>query len=623
MIEVYGDLSNFLKKESVDSIEIFMNLIFEKISNLMINAGSFNDEIDVKKFESELDNIIIDSIDKYNEYKVVYLKDNYKMLEKDINELNSKNNKNNDNKYNNNYLIVKELLAFEELEDEMKYFVFTKTFNEEKAKQNYFKYYLMKKDFIKCKNKYPLLNQLLFGSDKVNDLVYLPDINNFINYLINKFSHKISRKEAKEKIITDNYLKIDANLLKQFLGSWKKASHNELSEKSVLINFLVDNKEEPENQIIKLYKNFIEIQNKFLEPIINHNQNTKGILHFYVDSLKKKINIQDSKNNHIDISKIDLDSIIKKYSKRDIFSSNNTINYTNYNTFIYDLDSIEKELGEKILPGKCLFEENELKPIIFWGEGNPEILTSFVKKYPQEKINEKEKEKIKEKIKTIYQDENLVKEFYESFQILFFYLNENKNVINIGNNLDYLLDIIPKDLNISEEFYNFLKEEGKFFKLNKIIEIYLYFEHLYFALLYIKQEEKFKNDDIDLEIINKIDNFLNKEEFFKALRRYITRYLFGNQNMLDIKDENLIKEFYKSDLWGIDQMNNFDEVKNFLDKKSKDFNVKVGEAFIIYENFGEKDKEVIKNFINEIYPDNENNVKDNNNDDNDVDDDLS
>ena len=192
---------------------------------------------------------------------------------------------------------------------------------------------------------------------------------------------------------------------------------------------------------------------------------------------------------------------------------------------------------------------------------------------------------------------NVLKEFYESFRILFFYLDENKNKIqlNLDKNMNEFLKYIPPDLNLSNDFYLFLNEEGKSFKLDKIVDIFLYFEHLYFGFYYFKHENEFKEnrENIDLELLFELDDEF-KNEFIKALRRYITRYLIGNKNIDNIKNENLIKEFYKSDLWGINYMKQFDEVKNKLETYLKNINIKIDNAFGLYELFGVKDIETIK-----------------------------
>ena len=574
-------MSECLEGESIDSIEIFMNQIFEKLSDLIINSKSFKNIEETKEFENKVDEIIIKSINNYQEYKNQYIKENYDLLQKDEAYI--------------NYLIVKELIPIESVKyEDMKFFILTKTKLEDN--DNYFKNYIYKVGFKKCQVDYPLLSQYLFGNDDIEKLKYLPNINNFSNYLLHKFSYKISRKEAKEKKINDNDLKIDKNLLNEFLKSWNEMnSKKKLSEDSYLINFLIDNKE---HIISKVYRDLIKYQNSFLSPIISNNKNSNGILHFYYDSLNKKINIQNSINSHIDISNINIDNISLRNSKRDIFKKGGIINYSSYNSFKYDLAAIEKELGQNILPGKCLFEENELKFITFWGEGNPDILTMFIKKYQkQEKLNLEEEEIIMKYNKRYKNEINVLKEFYESFRILFFYLDENKNKIqlNLDKNMNELLQYIPPDLNLSNDFYLFLNEEGKSFKLDKIVDIFLYFEHLYFGFYYFKHENEFKEnrENIDLELLFELDDEF-KNEFIKALRRYITRYLIGNRNIDNIKNENLIKEFYKSDLWGINYMKQFEEVKNKLDTYLKNINIKIDEAFGLYELFGEKDIETIK-----------------------------
>ena len=609
----FKDLLSNLRSESINSVEIFMDLIYEDLSELIIKSNSFSDKEETLDFEIKVDEIILKAIDVYNDYKVKYIKENYDFLEKEEKE------------NNRNYLLIKELIPIEELNDNEKLFMFTKFHKEEEKENNYFENYILKVGFDACKEKYPLLCRILFYGREVENLKYLPDINNLSNKLINKFSHKISRKEANNKPINHNDFIIDKNLLQKFLNSWNNLNEDndfiKLSEESPLINFLIDKEELAlHNPLNNAYKKLIKQQNEFLKPIIKPDQkkeNKDSILYFYFDTLKKKINIQDSKNNHIDLSDLDLNTIIIKNSKRDIFNKDNElINYANYNSFIYDLDSIEKELGEKILPGKCLFEDSKEKPLkhfIFWNEGNKEILTMLANRYNQKKIDEKEKEQMMKFVKENYLGGKKMKEFYESFFILFFYLNEDKNELYLENNLNNLLDTIPPDLNLSTDFNNFLEKEGRDIKLNKLLEIFLYLEHLYFEINYNNIEDDYLKKEInDIENIKyKIEKLKIKDEFIKALRRYITRYLIGNKNILvELKGENLINEFYKSDLWGINEMKKFDDIKHVLNAELSGVNIKIIEAFSLYEIIGQKERENFKEFSDEMKLKNDDDVDD-------------
>ena len=603
----FKELSAHLKLEYIDSVEIFMNLIYEEVCDLIINSDKFLDKKETEKFENKVDEIIIGAIDKYNVYKAEYIKENYDFLEKE--------EKENDK----NYLLVKELIPIEELSKNEKYFMLTKFHSEEEREngkeKHYFENYLLKVGLNECREKYPLLYRVVFYKEEVENLKYLPDINNFCNYLINKFSHKISRKEANNKEISHNDFGINQNLFEKFLNSWNKLNDKKisLSKDSPLINFLIDKEELAKTNPINIaFYDFIRLQNNFLTSIVNPSENKENkndILYFYFDTIKKTINVQDSKNNQIDLSGINMNSLIIKNSKRNIFNKgNNDIDYSNYNSFIYDLDSIEKELGEKILPGKCLFEEKIKRHMIFWNEGNKEILTMLVNRYEQKKLDDKEKEKLLNFVKKNYLGERSMKELYESFFILFFYLNEDKNELNLKNNLNSLLQLIPPDLNLSEDFNNFLKKEGENIGLNKLFEIFLYLEHLYFEINHKNIEEEYLKQEIKdiAKIKSTIEKLKISNEFSKALRRYITRYILGNKNLSDnFKEDNLINEFYKSDLWGIQEMKKFDNINHILNSELNYIDIKIGQAFSLYENIGKEDRESVSEFVKEIESKNE------------------
>ena len=97
--------------------------------------------------------------------------------------------------------------------------------NYKKDEYPMFKYFILTKyktqeDFVKRMNnnaKYPLINQLLQEIPGVKKLKCLPDFNDFTNYMIENYSFRISREEAKRRILKDEEIcknNIFLNILK-------------------------------------------------------------------------------------------------------------------------------------------------------------------------------------------------------------------------------------------------------------------------------------------------------------------------------------------------------------------------------------------------------------------------
>ena len=482
----------------------------------------------------------------------------------------------------------------------VKYFILTEYSNKETLKNN------LKKD----KDKYPLLNQILSLDSNIKKLEYLPNINKFSNYMIGKYSYRTLRNDAKNKKL--DYEDIKEPEFSNFIQSWEKIKDEDalvyknwtemkpinLSNDKELIYFLIDDSELGYGMhIAAAYQSFIYWQNTFLDPIIRVNDKEDGILHFYNHNLKKKIHVQDAQiSNIIKIDDIDIENIINKYTKRDIFNEDGTINYENYNSFIYDYDSIEKELGANLLPGKCLFDE-DLTFVTFWSEENPEILTEFSKKYPQRELNEDEKKIIIEYLTDKYEKENFnSKEFFSSFYLLFCHLNNNLDEQNIKS----ILEIIQKNLNVSHDFKEFFEKKEIEFKINTLMNIFLYIEHLCFNEICKNLDTKFKSslqEDKKQIILYRLNKDKKKNELSKALRRYIIRYLIGNKNIEKIEKNNLVSELSKSDLWGVN-LGNINEIKKFLNEKLSDINLTIFDAFDFYNIIGKEDQE----FIEKIKP---------------------
>ena len=116
--------------------------------------------------------------------------------------------------------------------------------------------------------------------------------------------------------------------------------------------------------------------------------------------MEKKIDVQNAKKNDtLDFDEVNdiFTEIIYENSRRNILREDNSINYMNYKQYVYDFDSIEKNLGELILPGKVRFNGVEnLKYVTYCFEGfrgnKSSILSDFMSKYTQKELSLEKKE---------------------------------------------------------------------------------------------------------------------------------------------------------------------------------------------------------------------------------------
>ena len=477
-----------------------------------------------------------------------------------------------------------------------------------------------KKDLLK---KYPLLDQLLSDNTNLQKLEILPYINDFCNYMLNKYNYKISRNKALEKKLDQEDLQKPE--LEKFLRCWKKIKDNaiqyenrekmisiDLGKNNELIFFLNDDKELNFGMhIAAAYESFITWQNEFLNKIIKENESEEDILHFCIHNLKNEIQVQTAKNSNVlNLDDINLENIINQHSKRDIYKSDGNIDYTKYNSFIYDFESIEIELGEKILPGLCLFDKTQ-KFIVFWSEGNPEILTNFIEKYPQNELNEDEKNIIINYLKDRYKKKKFeITEFFASFQLLLFYLDNYSNKLD-EENISTIIKQKPDYLRVSMDFKNFFENEGNIFKINQMMNIFLFIEHLSFEPLCENLDNEIKNkkisDQKEQQILTALTNIQEKVDLSRALRRYISRYLVGKKKEKELLKNKLASELSKSDLWGVnkDQIN---EINKFLSEVLAQFNLIVEESFSFYNIIGKEDKEFVKDILGKEFDNDEDNI---------------
>ena len=564
-------LKEALYEHSINSIEIFMNLIYKKISKLLNKCVMPIILSRRNKFESEVEEIVKECIKNYHKYKKIYLEKNDKELKlgKD-----------------HPLYIIKEIYPPEEYSEKeyplYKFFMLTNCPNKDdmikklkESKAQIFKY------------KYSLLNQILLENPNSKKIKYLNDINNLSNYLIDYYSFKISREKANQIKIKDIEIKdFVNNQIDNFINSWgkiykdvedyngQKINHKQLTEKDKIINFLNDKKDQ---HLFVAYKHFILWQNEFLKPIYEANTQN-GILHYYSNNLIKRIPIQEAETiNILNLDDVILELIIPKYTKRNIFQ-NESIDYSIYNNFKYNFKLIEKELGDLILPGKYLFDENKFRFISFCFEDDTNIFSKFSERYIIKPINEGQKHKLND-----YFDNNEINknEILASFQSLINYCINNKfdddNNINIvfEENIDYLNNL--------EEFFE--KEEGEQFYINQLISIYFYLEELFFV--------EIKNEKLDyLQNLNndKIKNINYKEKIIEinkeidlntALKRYFLRYLIDKTYLTKNSKNNIALELNKSELWILSKKK-FEEIKEVLNNKLSKLNITVNKWIFLF-----------------------------------------
>ena len=183
-------------------------------------------------------------------------------------------------------------------------------------------------------------------------------------------------------------------------------------------------------------------------------------------------------------------------------------------------------------------------------------------------------------------------------QILIFNLAE-KLVIDEEEKINDIIKNFNIHLLLSNECINFFNNEGKNLTLNKFMNIFCIFEHLFFNDLvktlnneYKQLISEYTKSQIIHKLINKKDslNIISLKNLGSATRRFITRYLTGITGVIDIKeDRKLVFELSRGEFWE-EKIRNLDNLDKLLDEKLGEFNLKVGQAYEFYKIIGDEDK---------------------------------
>ena len=607
MIEVDWDLlKDALISKGVQTIQVFMNMIFYKISEKIKNCKLIKTNEDRIKFEEEIEQILEESYKNYEEYSKKYLEKNKNALQLDKDNMKTLVNEMDDiDQYDN--------LPF------YKFFLMT-TYP---TKDNFINELKKVPEF---EIKYPLLNSYLIIENKEKELIkYLPEFNEFSNFMIDFYSYKISREEASKKIIKEEEIYKEnkrgfQDMFKRFKKIWvhlkpyavKFGCRDEmppvdLNENTTLAHFLNDDGELLKGMYIaSAYEKFITWQNTFLDQLIEPLRQN-GILHHFVQNMGKCIDVQNAKKNET----LNFDSINEAFneilfdaSHRNIFTQDKNINYLNYKQFIYDFDYIEKNLGEILLPGKVKFNGTEtLRFVTYSFEGfrgnKTSVLSDFAGKYNPEPLSNDNKQKIYDTIKDKLQNQNdELSKILFSIQLLIYYLTQD---IKEGKDkIKTIIGQLPDYVNLSKECLDFLNNQNDL-KVNEITGAYSYIELLCFKPIIANLREHYKKkidekiiDDINKSFEEKKFQIITKVSLASACRILISRYLVSMREDTDYNENNKLdlylnrEEVWDQKLW--EQNEKIEEDLEILRKNE----LILGQAYALYQALGGDEKEAYK-----------------------------
>ena len=569
-------IKKILSLKGIRNIIIFMNYIFNDIKQIINNIDINNDENYIKNIELNIESEISKYLNDFNNYvdnynnlvqKIKIKEENNEFKKIIFEDKNLYNDKNIDKKYKFiQYLTISNFSSITDFKNQFLYYV-----NE--------------------KHNYPMINCILNNTEIMTITSNLPYINSFINEVYNELVLKIKKEDLDKKInvlLSDNILnKIEIyNKKINEINKLKSFNNNQINEinQNSKISEIINIKN---NSIYNLFDKIIKIYNEFLfntkiykdnknliESIIIQNASKEDYV--YLNNYKDNDDIINYNDNNYIAPIEKLEDILSLYSKRNRYD-NKILNVYNGSKINYDFNQIETMLQKEYLYGKKPFKQNQ-KTFIFsnevFSEERNNLINDLKNKYKQEDITE---QSLINEIEKFVNNENNNKEnsvqIYTSIQYILIYLGlyDINNYDGENISLQYIAKIIKKNnYNISDLLYEFLNKNKETIHINNLLFLYekielKCFEHLTEELcnemkgIYVDE----KNEKIIMEYFKNDKLLLNEEILLNSFKKYILRYCIGNnQNKNEIKNNiQLEKILNKEDIW---------EEKIFKDEKFKE-----------------------------------------------------
>ena len=623
-----------LLKEKNISIQIFINSIINDLFEIIEFSGDMKTVEQRNEFELKINDIIENAIKRYEQNSEIY----HNIIEKSTNA-----------NLEPNYIILEKNSIIKNAETQFPYyyeFLSIPEVNESQLEE-------ILKSIDNSKNKYPVLCAYLDSNKKhIEYLQTFSQINNFVKYTIENYTNQISReaansrtidkelndKQLKDKELNDKELyekKIPIYLFNDFLNGFNESGlykiadryecHNlkdvlkikPLTKEDYLSDFLIDNGVQGYGmQIAAIYQKYISFQNVFLDKIIYNIPSDNKKLSYIKEKISEKINPQIANKCNVisfDITTENYESFLEMilfYSYKDSFDENFKFDFSKKDKIKYNLEEIEEQLEQLLLPGKKRFSD-KLEFVIYRFEGfrsqNSSILSTFILNYPQKKLEEEQKQILYDFRSEQYSTESIVK-ILLSIQLMITFYNEQTPYSDKNIRINETFNDFPRYFKIPDDTKNLFIINP--FTISHIISVYEYFELLCFNEFKNNIDPQYKQiisdeqkEKIEQYFKDNPDALLNKIQISTTVRRFISRSLVGLREDSEVNDNQELFDFlrYKEDCWNreISSSAKFeDEIENL-----KKLNIKVGEALNLYEILGGDSSllgEVVKKQVQEV-----------------------
>ena len=295
-------------------------MIFKKLIELIKNLKSVDTLDKLKKKKKEVDKYIMNLISQKED--IIKLKAGYEKLNNELNTFNP---------YNIKEIILgnyEPSIYDQNLYPDIQYYTISNI-------QNYEAFVDEFNSSKENENKYQLINLLIKRNEEITinaiNMISLENINKLANILYKVYSYKISRDDAKKKLLKNEIGKIiyyynemnPSNIINEeefihqyinpFIESWNLIKQKAVQYKCTILRdldkgekpldmnidnklsyFLVDDGDKDGGMFLaSAYQHLIEWQNAFINSIISKN-NINGILNNYIPLLEQEIDIQDA-----------------------------------------------------------------------------------------------------------------------------------------------------------------------------------------------------------------------------------------------------------------------------------------------------------------------------------------